>query len=282
MMRSSLPILGLALLALVAMNARSRADYFYYGVDPGVGPSSTMPPTVPPVTKYWLDQFNKAINNAPVTIVDFEKLSPASSPTTNNTFVSIGHAFEVETVNTDHTTPPPGFQYGITSTANSNGNVNNNLFGFSTSGTQHFEFVPKVGLGPSDSASVTFRTTGAPFTSFGFFLTGLGDQSNVPQQPGKLQLTLQDKTLQSKIITGSMTGGELFVGYVGDGAPITSFTLTMTGFQPGKRDAFGIDDIRFLTSVPEPSSLALLGVSVGLCGAWRLVVRRRKRKQKSR
>jgi hypothetical protein len=270
MTRPATPVLGLAFLALVAMNARSRADYCYYGLDAGVGPNLMMPSKLPPMTEGALARFNTAINNAPVTIVDFEKISPVNSPTTDRTFVSIGHAFEVETVNTDHSTPPPDFQYGVTSTPNSYGNVNNNLFGFSTSGTQHFEFVPRAGLGPSDSASVTFRTTGAPFTSFGFFLTGLGDQ------PDALQLTFQGKTPQSVPIKGSTTGGELFFGYVGDGAPITSFTLTMTGFAPGKRDAFGIDDIRYLTSVPEPSSLLLLGLSVGLCGVWQLVVRRRK------
>jgi hypothetical protein len=276
MTRPATPVLGLAFLALLAMNARSRADMFYYGLDAGVGPNLIMPSKPPLATQGALDRFNKAINNAPVTIVDFAKISPANSPTTDNTFVPVGHTFEVATVNTDHTTPPPKFQYGITSTPNTNGDVNNNLFGFSTTGTQHFEFVPKVGLGPSDSASVTFRTTGTPFTSFGFFLTGLGDQSDLLHQPGQVQLTFRDKTLQSQVNKGSTIGGELFLGYVGDGAPITSFTLTMTGFEPRKRDAFGISDIRFLTSVPEPSSLALLGLSVGLCGVWRLVVRRRK------
>jgi hypothetical protein len=271
MTRPVLPVLGLAFLTLVATSARSQADVFYCMADPGVGPSPTY--KIPPNTCTALGQFNTAIDNAPVTIVNFAGINPVNSPTTDNMFVPVGHGFEVATVHTDHTTPPPNFQYGITSTANTNGNVNNNLFGFNTSGTQHFEFVPKVGMGPTDSASMTFRTTGTPFTSFGFFLTGLGDQ------PDSVVLSfLQGNTLRTRPIAGSSTGGELFLGYVGDGAPITSFTINVTGFQPGTRDAFGISDIRFLplTSVPEPSSLALLGVSVGLCGVWRLVARRRK------
>jgi hypothetical protein len=265
MTRPTTTVLGLALLALLAMNASSRADYIC-GLDAGAGPGSKLP-----ASSGALSQFQAAVNPLTETLIDFEGLSPVNSPTTDHTFFSLGHAFEVETVNTDHSTPPPDFQYGVTNTPNSNTNVNNNLFGFNISGTQHFEFVPKAGLGPNDSVSVTFQTTGAPFQAFGFYITGLGDQ------PGVLHLTFQDKTAQSKLITGSSNGGALFIGYIGSGAPISSFTLTMTGFQPGKRDAFGIDDIRFGSVVPEPSSLTLLGLSIGLGGIWRLVGMRRKK-----
>ena len=39
----------------------------------------------------------------------------------------------------------------------------------------------------------------------------------------------------------------------------------MTGLPAGRRDVFGIDDIRFAAlSVPEPSALALAAATVGL------------------
>ena len=189
MTRPTTLVLGLALLA---MNAPSKADYFY-GLDAGAGPGSALP-----MSHGRAQQFQKAVIPSTETVINFEGLSPVNSPTKDNTFFSLGHSFEVETVNTDHSTPPPGFQYGMTNTPNSNTSVNNNLFGFSTSGTQHFEFVPKVGLGSTDSVSVTFQTTGAGFQAFGFYVTGLGDQ------PGAtVSLTFQDKTAQNKVITGS-------------------------------------------------------------------------------
>jgi PEP-CTERM motif len=262
MTRPTTLVLGLALLATPA---QSRADYFY-GLDAGAGPTSSLPNS-----SHALSLFQAAVAPSTETLINFENLSPVNSPTTDNTWFSLGHNFEVETLNTDHTTPPPGFQYGLTNTPNSNTTVNNNLFGFSTSGTQHFEFVPAAGLGPTSSTSVTFQTTGAGFQAFGFYITGLGDQ------PETLQLTFQDKTLQKQLITGSSQGGALFVGVTGDGTLIKSFTLTMTGFQTGKRDAFGIDDIRLASIVvPEPSSLVLTGLGVGLGGCW--FARRTRRK----
>jgi hypothetical protein len=252
MTRPITPVLGLAFLAFLAMNAPTRADYFY-GLDAGAGPTSPLPNS-----SLALAQFQAAVIPSTEKVIDFEGLSPVNSPTTDNTFFSLGRSFEVETLNTDHTRPPPGFQYGVTNTPNSNTAVNNNLFGFSTSGTHHFEFVPRVGLGPTDSVSVTFQTTGAGFQAFGFSITGLGDQPEV------LRLTFQDKTAQSKQINGASNGGALFFGVTGDGTLIKSFTLTMTGFQTGRRDAFGIDDIRFATIVPEPSSVALLGLGLAI------------------
>src|SRR3954447_23575729 len=116
MTRPTTPVLGLAFLALLAMNApsRARADYFY-GLDAGTNPGSSLPNS-----SNALAQFQAAVTPSTETVIDFEKLSPVHSPTSDNKFFSLGHSFEVETLNTDHSTPPPGFQYGVTNTPNSN------------------------------------------------------------------------------------------------------------------------------------------------------------------
>jgi hypothetical protein len=264
MTRPLVRLLGFLVVAFVATGADLRADYFY-GLDAGVGPG--LDTTRPNATNFF-NQFQSAVDVKTETLVDFEGISPVNSPTKDATFFSVGHSFEVETLNTDHSTPPPGFQFGVTNSLNSNTSVNNAEFGFNISGTQHFEFVPKATATATDSISVTFQTTGAPFQAFGFYITGLGDE------PGALHLTFQDKTPQSYLIKGApMTptspgGGALFLGYVGSGAPITSFTLTLTGIQPGSRDVFGIDDIRLARIVPEPSSVLLTGTGLVLGGIW--------------
>jgi hypothetical protein len=99
------------------------------------------------------------------------------------------------------------------------------------------------------------------FTSFGFYITGLGDEPGA----GTLHVRFHDTQDEDKVVTGSPLGGAVYVAYVGTGAPITDLQLVQTGVTGPNRDVFSIDDVRLVAAVPEPSGLVLTGIGLG---AW--------------
>lgn len=145
-----------------------------------------------------------------------------------------------------------------------NGSSCGALCGFNTTagGTFHRELV---------GGSVSFSFTD-PVDAFGFYVNGL--QTNlVPQQT----IEYVDGSSVTQIIDfpTAINGGGAFVGFIDFGQLISSVTFNATN------DILGFDDLRFgrsendpgdPVSVPEPGSIALLGI--GLLGLG--IARKRK------
>jgi hypothetical protein len=106
--------------------------------------------------------------------------------------------------------------------------------------------------------SVTFNFA-FPIDDFGFYITGL--QTNlVPQET----LTFSDGSTQTINTPAAINGGGAFIGFTDFGKSIVSVTYNATN------DIVSIDDVRFsIAAVPEPASLALVGIAALAMGAWR-------------
>jgi hypothetical protein len=211
--------------------------------------------------------FIQATASGRTTLVDFEGIQ-AGQPADGSSFsITKSGTVQAKTVNTDHpTVVPQGFQFGVTDLPNTDTLFNNAHLGFSVSGSQHFLFVPVLNGGTS---AFYIHSTSA-FSSFGFYVTGLGDQAN----SGTLHIEFDDSAHEDIVVSGSPQGGMLYFSYIGTSVPINDLSFVMTGVTGLNRDVFSIDDIRLstagvgATAVPEPSVLAL--AATGLAG-WLVV-----------
>lgn len=89
-----------------------------------------------------------------------------------------------------------------------------------------------------------------PIDSFGAYMTGL--QGDVVGQQTITYLNGNTKTVDIP----KLSGGGAFVGFTDSGASISSVSLTFFN------DIVGVDDVVYGNAVPEPTSIALLGLGL--------------------
>jgi hypothetical protein len=101
------------------------------------------------------------------------------------------------------------------------------------------------------TATFTFAT---PISAFGFYYSGVQEPETIQFSDGTPQLLTMPFP--------STDGGVEFFGVTDAGKQISSFTVNAL------TDIVGIDDVRFVgsRSIPEPATLALLGLSVAALG----------------
>lgn len=170
----------------------------------------------------------------------------------------------------------PGSSGSLTATLNGTGIVDNNASTgsggsnpgrFATSGTQFWEVT-------TGSFSITF---GSPISAFGFYGTDIGD---FVTQRMTLVLTDINNNATNIVVPHSLNIGNndyasLFWGFFDTATQYQSIAFT----NPGGGDVFAFDDMtvgdaqQVRPSVPEPSTLALMGIALAGFGARRLVRR---------
>jgi hypothetical protein len=126
--------------------------------------------------------------------------------------------------------------------------TNGNLYGFNTT--------------PGDANWLGFTGGSATFdfakptNSFGFFTTGIQTVFT-----SALTVSFNDGASESLSLPINVNGGASYFGFT-DSTPVSSITITNIS-----DDAWGIDDVSFNSSVPEPGAWALMCIGVGLFGA---------------
>jgi len=237
-------IVGVAL-AVLATPAAVAGPFVFSGGDPGAGPLAPTP-------------------NSDAAAAAFDAATPGLGLLTftglpaglviDNSFLPLGGgAFLAQ------------FGPGQASIEGPLGNV---ITGYNTTsplslGNRFVQFSP---LGGPVFAPMTFLFS-TPVNAFGAYFTGVGTAS------GTLHLRYFDFAgggFQNLVIPGDPLGGALFFGFVDPGASIFGVQLQLEGASIG--DIYGVDDVRYGTVIPEPSTMAL--VALGLLGLRRRQQRR--------
>ncbi len=111
---------------------------------------------------------------------------------------------------------------------------------------------------------VTFSFA-TPVQAWGAYFTGVGTAS------GSTVIQFSDGTIQAQSVLGALGGGVSFLGFTDPNRQISSITVLQTptsiidGTPPAAGDIFGIDDIRYVSSIPTPALLpGLMGVGVAV------------------
>jgi hypothetical protein len=243
MLRSPARLGCLAIVTALLLPGPSHGDVVLYSAtDPGAGPSDPRPNSNAMATTF--DAAANALN--PLLRINFEGL-PLQQPLTNGTPFQISPEVSITTIGTDHS-PAPGFSYGISN------NPNDAITGYNTTtgGSQHFKFVPILGVG---TAELRITLT-IPIQAFGVYVTGLQTAA------GTLHVLFNDGAPRDYVVPGATSGGVQFFGFTDEKALINSVVFQLQNVTGTSRDLFGLDDIRFAPTIPEPSSAVLLGLGL--------------------
>ena len=243
-------------LALMVTSTCANAQASYSGTDVDAGPGQSHPLSATAESNF----VSAASLLGPVNVIDFENqqvgyytsLALGNGVTATLTNVETNAGNTDRTINTDNADPYPTAR------------------GYNTTpgGTKHLRFVPL----PSSTGTLTFSFS-TPIQGFGAYFTGLETAY------GSSTLMFNDGTAHSyNLQTSYIGGGILFQGFLDPGASITQVTIQEVA-APNVQDAFGIDDVRFVTNsagVPEISTLPIMVLGILLLG---FIGRRRNRWQ---
>ncbi len=223
---------GVAALSLLVASPVCAAT-LYAGADPGVGPGGADPNS----TAAALSFTTAAAGLGSVQLLTLEGLS-----TGNFTTSALGLGVTATQVGAFGTA---SISSGGTVTAGYN----------TTSGGANFlAFVPGTSLlQTTQGYTLSFAT---PIQAFGAYFTGVGSAS------GTLQLSFTNGTTTTLNVQGSgPNGGVSYFGFTEAGASISSVSL-LFNTQRSINDSFGLDDISFVSAVPEPDTfLPLAGLA---------------------
>jgi len=213
----------------------------YFGIDQGNG----IPPTVPSLSLAAHDSFVGALSN--VGVENFGSY-PVGAPPANLAFVGSG----------------------VTATATYLGgeSINNSPDNgaFATSAANYLD-----SSGARDDV-ISFSTGVA---GVGFYVTDLSDGGTAPDQITIIATLVGGgtQTFTTNVTTGNSNANVLFFGVVSNSALISQVEILNTFNTEG--DVHGLDDLTVGTSstVPEPASLAMLGIGMAVLAATKYMRR---------
>jgi len=215
-----------------AASVLSAAPTTFYGLDAGVNPTDARPRS-----DAARDRFLNAAGA--VSTLTYDDLSTTANNTSAKD-VGLGVLMSVS----------GNMRSGIRSTPGSASN------GFRTSGANRFFLSDTNGaMGGTPVLTIDFS---APVDSFGSYFTGLSTAGG-----NTLTLTYSDGGIETLSLSGALTGGSLYFGFIDTGRSISRLRIESAN----SGDNFSLDDTSFgLTSAPIPlptaSAMGLAGLAL--------------------
>lgn len=238
------PTAALALAIVITNSESAQALTFYSGLDAGVGPGDPRPTSDAAANSFdataaSLGTLNTiTFENLPVTANPNLSIAPGITATwfnySGNTIVDVNSQTTAESIALGYNTTPLG---------------------------NRFAQIAYNSLTVNQPVGVTF-TFGTPIQAWGAYFTGVGTAN------GSTIIQFSDGTLETQSVLGASTGGVSFLGFTDPGKQISAITIVQNPVGGAAGDIFGIDDMRYVASIPTPALLPGL-TGVGVAALWR-------------